>query len=104
MEPCVEKTRLKTCWTEYLESEAARLVKVSEGHSATSYKYPDLIHWQAPRTEIDMLGLRNGEWFVAGLGQARPLWESVEKHGKSPMVWQWFELDCGQHVLLKAAS
>ena len=85
----------------YLESEAARLVKISEGHSATSYKYPDLIHWQAPRTEIDVLGLRNGEWFVAGLGQARPLWESVEKRGKSPMVWQWFELDCGQHVLLK---
>jgi len=89
---------------EYLEREADRLVKVSQGQKATSYKYPDLIHWQAPSTEIDVLGFRNGAWFVAGLGQAKPVWEPVTKQGKSPMLWQWFELDCGQHLLLKRRS
>ena len=86
---------------EYMEREAARLVKVSNGQTVTRFSYPDVIHWQAPSAEVDVLGVRNGEWWVAGLGQAKPVWESIKTRGNSPTVWQWFELDCGQHVLLK---
>jgi ADP-ribosylglycohydrolase len=85
----------------YLESEATRLFQVSQGQSTASFKYPDLIHWHPPVAEIDVVGVRNGEWFVAGLGKATPVWEAVEKGGKAPTVWQWFVLDCGQHLLLK---
>ncbi|QDU26272.1 ADP-ribosyl-[dinitrogen reductase] glycohydrolase [Anatilimnocola aggregata] len=84
----------------YLISESDRLTKIAEGGVADSFRYPDLLYWRSPKVQLDAIGVKDGQFFVAGLGMAKPL--DVVADGKAKdLSWQWFELEFGQRVLLR---
>jgi ADP-ribosylglycohydrolase len=86
---------------EYVEDESRRLAEISEGHTASSYPYPDLLYWEPPASQMDALGLHEGKFILQGLGQATQISDPIEKKGKYPIVWQWLKLEFGQTVLLR---
>lgn len=84
----------------YLERESARLARIAAGKITEAFRYPDLLYWRAPKRQLDVVGTRDDRWFVAGLGEARPVGEP-QSHADREVVWRWFELSFGQRVLLK---
>lgn len=84
----------------YLEIEARRLAAISIGRSETAFRYPDLLYWKPPKRLLDMVGMKDSKWFVAGLGEAKPVGEPHE-HKDRKVISEWFELYFGQHVLLR---
>ncbi|MDK3022830.1 ADP-ribosylglycohydrolase family protein [Cupriavidus taiwanensis] len=87
----------------YVEYEARRLTAVGEGRAAESFSYPDLLSWQAPRSQLDAVGLVDGKVALAGVGWIDPTSEEFSS-GKSDVVWQWYETSFGQTVLCKRRS
>jgi len=84
------------------ERQAARLDAVREGRPVENFPHPDLLHWQAPATLSDAVGLDDaGRIAVAGLGSAEPIGEPCRGRGKEAVVWQWLRLQSGQTVLAK---
>ena len=81
--------------------EAERLSAIATGEATVGYRYPDLIHWSAPKTRADALvELEDGGIYVVGLGSAKALEKpmSASMHG---FQWQWVELEFGQTLLIK---
>jgi ADP-ribosylglycohydrolase len=89
---------------DYIAREAERLYAVSTGKPQVSFSYPDLLQWEAPRNQLDAVGLMNDEMAVAGLGIAKPKGEEVKGLSTSDFFWQWLELDFGQSMLCKRRS
>lgn len=82
--------------------QAARLDDVREGRPVENFPHPDLLHWQAPATLSDAVGLDDaGRIAVAGLGSAEPIGEPYRGRGKEAVVWQWLRLQSGQTMLAK---
>ena len=86
---------------EYIAKEAARLHAISTGNLQVSFSYPDLLQWQAPKTQLDAIGLVSNDMAIAGLGIATPKEKEYRGRSKSDFFWQWFELDYGQSVMCK---
>lgn len=91
----------KAADTEYLEIEAERLYELSQGHTTGTHKYPDMLFWKPPASQIDALGQHEGKWVLQGLGEAIPVAAPIEKTNRNPIIWQWFKLDFGQTVLAR---
>jgi ADP-ribosylglycohydrolase len=87
----------------YIEFEARRLHEISRRRAATSFSYPDLLYWQAPRTPLDTIGIVGEQSALSGLGHVEPL-GPVHGSKQSDTVFQWFRLPFGQTVLCKRRS
>ena len=86
---------------EYIVREAERLYAISTGKLQVSFSYPDLLQWQAPRNQLDAVGLVNNDIAVAGLGIVRVKDKEFHSFSNSDFFWQWFELEFGQSVACK---
>lgn len=84
----------------YLTNEAKRLFAISNGENVESQAYPDMLYWQPPQTQLDVVGKYKDKWVIQGLGEATPGDIVGEKRGRET-VWQWFHLEFGQSVLIK---
>lgn len=85
---------------DYIEAEARRLTIIGEGDLAQSFVYPDLLSWQAPKSQLDAVGKIDNELGLAGIGLITPVSE-VFSSGKNDVVWQWYVTEFGQKVLCK---
>ena len=84
-----------------LRSEADRLSAIAEGRKPPSHRYPDLLHWAAPKTRSDaLLQTDGGRLYVSGLGLAEAQSEPMTAP-KGDFMWQWLKLETGQTLLLK---
>ena len=82
-------------------SEADRLAEIACGGQPQSHRYPDLLHWSAPRTRADTLArLKDGSLYVRGLGRAGAVSEPIPSP-KDNFEWQWLKLEAGQTLLIK---
>ncbi|WP_158943597.1 ADP-ribosylglycohydrolase family protein [Streptomyces sp. NRRL S-378] len=85
---------------EYIATEAVRLAAISAGNRerVENFTYPDLLHWEAPRTQAGAVGLVEGKPALAGLG----LCDGLTLAGTSQSFsWSWTTLNFGQTVLAK---
>ena len=81
--------------------EADRLSQIAIGGQPPHHRYPDLLHWSAPKTRADALvRSASGEVYVRGLGRAELLGDSIHS-AKADFMWQWVKLDVGQTLLIK---
>lgn len=83
---------------EYIEREARRMAVLASGIKTSTHVYPDLLQWEAPPSQSDVVGRSDGELLVAGFGPASPIgdvWTSGEAQ------WQWLRLEFGQTILAK---
>ena len=87
---------------ELFRAEALRLTDIAFGREAApSHRYPDLIHWDAPKARADMLaGTDDGAMQVVGLGPAEPIAGEV-KAPAGKFAWRWIKLAIGQTLLIK---
>ena len=82
-------------------SEADRMAEIARGGQTKSHRYPDLLHWSAPRTRADALTrLKDGCLYVRGLGRADSESEPISSP-KEGFKWQWVRLEIGQTLLIK---
>ena len=82
-------------------SEADRMAEIARGGQTKSHRYPDLLHWSAPRTRADTLArLKDGCLYVRGLGRADSESEPISSP-KEGFKWQWIRLEMGQTLLIK---
>ena len=82
-------------------SEAKRMSDIAAGLDVSGHKYPDLLHWSAPKTRADSLvSLDEGRLHVLGMGDAEPLDSPVQSRQKD-FQWQWIRVDTGQTLLIK---
>lgn len=89
---------------EYITTEAARLAGLHREKQRQAFVYPDLLRWKPPTTAVDVVGTDlNGHLVLAGLGVALPVGKTYAPSDSSH-VWQWLELEFGQHVLAKRRS
>jgi ADP-ribosylglycohydrolase len=86
---------------EYLTAEALRLARIGDRIDESTFRYPDLLTWRAPKTQLDAIGKTNGKLLISGLGFAEPLAPEYTGKGKPTPIWQWVRLCYGQTVLIK---
>jgi len=84
----------------YLIEQARRLAQISAGLMTATFSYPDLIDWQAPRTQVDAVGEADGKTALAGLCWLEPLPEAEPIETPSA-AWQWMASDFGASFLVK---
>ena len=87
--------------SDYIEYEASRLHRISQGDNTESFAYPDLFAWHAPRTQLDAIGRVNGTFALAGLAKAKELGPPLKSLKKEDAIWQWLRLEIGQSVFAK---
>jgi len=85
----------------YLTNEAERLFAISNGKNVESQAYPDMLYWEPPQTQLDVIGKYKDKWVIQGLGEATPGDIVGKKRGRDSTVWQWFHLEFGQSVIIK---
>ncbi|MFJ3377701.1 ADP-ribosylglycohydrolase family protein [Pseudomonas sp. NPDC086112] len=85
---------------EYIRAEAGRLYDVSRGAKATSFAYPDILYWQAPRVAVDVLKFDGGQLYFEALGEVTPIGPPHIGLQKNTS-WQWLKLETGQTILSK---
>lgn len=85
---------------DYIRSEAVRLFDVSQRQSKHSFTYPDLLHWQPPKSPLDVLGKEGEHTALHGLGLVEALKEPCATK-QAEIAYQWFKLPFGQTVLCK---
>ena len=84
-----------------IRSEADRLSRIAQGERPPSHRYPDLLHWSAPKTRSDaLMQTPDGRLYVSGLGFAEANGEPIVAP-KSNFMWQWINLESGQTLLIK---
>ena len=89
--------------SEYLRKEADRLTAISQGHRASSHRYPDVLTWTAPQTQADALVNDDGSPAVEGLGTrgaggrvVGPIYAARQN-----FAWEWVRANFGQTLLIK---
>ena len=86
---------------DYIVNESERLYKISLAQKASSYAYPDMIYWQPPLTQLDTVGILEGQMVLLGIGNIKELSYPNRSELKSNTLWQWVRLDFGQTLLVK---
>jgi ADP-ribosylglycohydrolase len=86
---------------EYIINEAARLHKISRSEKVDSFRYPDLLKWEPPKTQLETLGIANGHYVLAGLASADKKSEEYKSRSKGDEVWQLLSLNFGQTIMCK---
>ena len=82
-------------------SEATRMYEISIGRDTDSFRYPDLLHWTAPKTQADALvATQSEEYHVLGLGSAKPVGQTIRSSNPG-FMWQWVVTRFGQNLLIK---
>lgn len=84
---------------EYIVSEAARVAGPGRP-GESSFRYPDLLRWEPPKTQSDAVLELDGTVYLAGFGPAEELKEPIVRAG-SDFAWQWLRLHTSQTVLAK---
>lgn len=85
----------------YISEQAKHLSECELGHSNCADTYPDLMHWSPPKTALDVVGLANGVYGVAGLGLATAKSDPIKDVRQRRSQWRWLHLSFGQTVLAK---
>lgn len=88
----------------FIAQTASWLESVSRGSAKGSFLYPDLLEWSVPRSAVDLVGLVDDRFALAGLGILNPLDAGQPGRGSTPVVWQWTELSFGQTALIRRRS
>lgn len=88
----------------YIESEASRLADISNKIRHNSFIYPDLLKWEVPTVQSDIVGIADGSIAVSGLGYASKAKIYSDRKSKQDTVWEWLQLSFGQHILAKQRS
>ncbi|APH45468.1 hypothetical protein BMW26_11275 [Microbacterium sp. 1.5R] len=86
---------------DYLIVEADRLYDISRDRRVDAFPYPDLLHWQPPKTAVDAVGLADGHVVLAGLSALRMTGTPIRSKDS---VWVWAQTDFGQSVLVKSRA
>ena len=86
--------------SEYLQSEADRLVGLARGDSQSWFSYPDLLTWVPPATQADALVVSDDGLVVEGLGSVAEL-EGASSLARGDFAWQWVRTTFGQTLLIK---
>jgi ADP-ribosylglycohydrolase len=84
-----------------IRGEAHRLARIGDGEPAPGHRYPDLLHWEVPRTQADALVEGDDGLVVCGLGDASALPIDPIHASRGDFLWQWVELSFGQTILIK---
>lgn len=86
---------------QYIREEALRLARIAEGARETSFNYPDLMCWSAPKAQGDtwIADEKLGE--ISGLGKLISIGKEFTPRKDSKYLWQWCELEFGQTILAK---
>jgi ADP-ribosylglycohydrolase len=87
---------------ELIESEAVRLASIGLGNPSRPHAYPDLLRWDPPRSQVDVLGRDDSGLLVAGFGKAMEMPETGGALGD--YAWRWIKTDFGQTMLMKGRS
>ena len=86
---------------ELFRSEADRLAQIAQGRTPAGRLYPDLLHWEAPKTRSDALRqTKDGGLYIDGLGNAEAIGDPIES-SDTKFNWQWVKLETGQSLLIK---
>jgi ADP-ribosylglycohydrolase len=85
----------------YINVESERLFEVSQKRKTGSFPYPDLLHWEPPKSSLDALGLVGSNTAVAGLSYGKKF-EDMYPSRKRDIFWQWIVLEFGQTLLCKS--
>ena len=89
---------------ELFRSEARRLAEIGCGGSPRGHRYPDLLHWSAPKGRADTLvNLEGMGLYVRGFGPAEVQSEPMPA-SQGEFSWQWIKLGIGQTLLIKRRS
>ena len=84
-----------------IRAEADRLSRIAQGERPPNHRYPDLLHWAAPKTRSDaLMQTSDGRLYVSGLGFAEAKGEPIAAP-KGGFMWQWLKLESGQTLLIK---
>lgn len=88
--------------SQLISKEADRLATIRESSEKPSFPYPDLLKWSPPGVQLDVVGTYDGGLALAGLGPVRPVDDPFpSRGGKRDTLWQWGQLEYGQHILMK---
>ena len=81
-------------------SEANRLAEIALGGRPKNHGYPDLLHWNAPKTRADSMAQgKDGGLYILGLGRAEAIGEPIR--AQRGFSWQWVALESGQTLFVK---
>ena len=86
---------------ELFRTDADRLTEIAAGGTPPSHRYPDLLHWSAPKTRADALVQSDGKYVVRGLGRVARTPNEPLTGPKGKFLWQWIRLESGQTLLIK---
>ena len=82
-------------------TEAERLGDIAEGQEQKCHRYPDLLHWSAPKARADsLIRAKDGSLLVRGLGRGEAISEPMQSRSRQ-FMWQWLKLHSGQTLLIK---
>ena len=85
---------------DYLCAQAARLVALSGEGEVAPTRYPDLLTWQPPRSQLDAVGLVDGQPALGGLTLLSPMTDEETAFNRDAH-WSWFSSELGPTFLLK---
>ena len=86
---------------ELIRNIATWLESRSRGTDVGRFRYPDLLHWTVPRSQVDLVGQIDGNLALAGLGVLRPAGKEYPAGGSADAIYQWAHLEFGQTVLVR---
>ena len=86
---------------ELIASDAERVARIAQGLDEPGHRYPDLLHWVAPKTQADGLVQTPRGPMVLGLGYAVDMLGEPIPAPTGNASWQWLRLRSSQTVLIK---
>jgi len=96
-----EKPKDRVHNQEYIESEANRIIQISEGVARRSYFYPDLFAFKHPSSSSDYFGTtEDGKTAILGMGYARVIEEIKSQKKNSNFYYSWVRLNSGQEIII----
>ncbi len=99
-----EKPPIEVLDTDLFQSEANRLADIACGGKPPNHRYPDLLHWSAPKGRADTLVHLDGDdLYVRGFGRAQADGTPIPSR-QDKFSWQWIKLEIGQTLLIKRRS
>lgn len=84
----------------YILDEARRLNAVADGADQIGFPYPDLLRWDAPKSQLDAVLQDEKGLMLSGLGRIEPIDPGNSARVKN-QIWQWTESDFGPTFLVK---
>lgn len=84
----------------YLQAEAQRLAAIATGAPAATFRYPDLLGWVPPKTQMDAVGQAGDVVALAGIAMLEPVHTSEPVESRDA-VWRWMTSNFGASFLVK---